>query len=158
MNKDEALKLALFDIERYQTKRQDFDRFENTLIKIKEALAQPDHIPDIGKLVMKEVSLPEQEPVEWQGRVGSCWRTTTPTKQQPTQKLRAEYLATIKRAEGAPAYEIRALFTSPPARKWVGLNDEQYIQIADTTFHAGLGIVAFSKAIEAKLKEKNYDN
>jgi hypothetical protein len=47
------------------------------------------------------------------------------------------------------------LYTSPPARKWVGLTDEQYIQIADTTFHAGLGIVAFSKAIEAKLKEKN---
>ncbi len=45
----EALKLALHDIERYQTKRQDFDRFENTLIKIKEALAQPEQ--------------PEQEPV-----------------------------------------------------------------------------------------------
>ena len=40
--KTEALKLALHDIERYQTKRQDFDRFENTVIKIKEALAQPD--------------------------------------------------------------------------------------------------------------------
>jgi hypothetical protein len=43
--KDEALKLALFDIERYQTKRKDFDRFENTVIKIKEALAQPKQKP-----------------------------------------------------------------------------------------------------------------
>jgi len=38
----EALKLALSDIENYQIKRQEFDRFENTVIKIKEALAQPE--------------------------------------------------------------------------------------------------------------------
>lgn len=46
MNKErEALKLALEAMERYQVKRQDFDRFADEITAIKEALAQPmDHI------------------------------------------------------------------------------------------------------------------
>ena len=35
----EALKLALAALEKYQTKRQDFDRFADEIIAIKEALA-----------------------------------------------------------------------------------------------------------------------
>ena len=42
-------------------------------------------------------------------------------------------------------------------REWVKLNDEQYIQISDTTFHAGRGLVAFARGIEAKLKELNHE-
>ena len=59
--KTEALTMALHDIERYQTKRQDFDSFENTLIKIKEALAQSDRVLAVGKTISAEPSLPEQE-------------------------------------------------------------------------------------------------
>jgi hypothetical protein len=44
----DALKLALEALERYQVKRQDFERFADVIIAIKEALAQP-----------------EQEPVAW---------------------------------------------------------------------------------------------
>ena len=41
----EALKLALEALERYQIKRQDFDRFADVITAIKEALAQPEQEP-----------------------------------------------------------------------------------------------------------------
>ena len=40
-------------------------------------------------------------------------------------------------------------------RTWVGLTDEEYINITDSVYHKGQGLVAYYKAIEAKLKEKN---
>ena len=40
-------------------------------------------------------------------------------------------------------------------RPWVGLTDEEYIHITDSVYHQGHGLVAYYKAIEAKLKEKN---
>lgn len=47
MNKErEALKLALNALEKYQTKRQDFDRFADEITEIKEALAKPDPTPE----------------------------------------------------------------------------------------------------------------
>ena len=53
--------------------------------------------------------------------------------------------------------------TTPPQRSessgkpsaWVGLTDEEYTHITDTVFHTGQGLVAYYKAIEARLKEKN---
>ena len=45
MIKDEALNLALEALERYQVKRQDFDRFADVITAIKEALAQPEQEP-----------------------------------------------------------------------------------------------------------------
>jgi hypothetical protein len=47
------------------------------------------------------------------------------------------------------------LYTHTPQRTWVGLTDEEYTHITDTVFHTGQGLVAYYKAIEAKLKEKN---
>ena len=41
MTKDEALKMALETLERYQVKRQDFEQFADVITAIKEALAQP---------------------------------------------------------------------------------------------------------------------
>ncbi len=52
---------------------------------------------------------------------------------------------------------VELLYAKPPKRPWVELNDEQYIKIADETFYAGLGFVAFARAIDAKLKELNHD-
>jgi hypothetical protein len=40
-------------------------------------------------------------------------------------------------------------------RQWVGLTDEEYIHITDSVYHQGHGLVAYYKAIEAKLKERN---
>jgi hypothetical protein len=41
MTKDEAMKQALEAMERYQVKRQDFDRFADEITAIKQALAAP---------------------------------------------------------------------------------------------------------------------
>lgn len=65
-----------------------------------------------------------QEPVAmWQGRpVGSTthpdhgWREVSPTKDEPTVEQRVAYLRTLKRADGSPAYEFRALYTRPAAQ------------------------------------------
>jgi len=50
---------------------------------------------------------------------------------------------------------VEPLYTAPPQRTWVGLTDDEYIHITDSVFHTGQGLVAYYKAIEAKLKEKN---
>ena len=42
-----------------------------------------------------------------------------------------------------------------PQRTWVGLTDEEYIHITDSVYHQGHGLVAYYKAIEAKLRERN---
>jgi len=52
-------------------------------------------------------------------------------------------------------YALCGPYAAPPQRTWVGLTDEEYTHITDTVFHTGQGLVAYYKAIEAKLKEKN---
>ena len=51
--------------------------------------------------------------------------------------------------------KVQMNYTTPPQRTWVGLTDEEYTHITDTVFHTGQGLVAYYKAIEAKLKERN---
>ena len=96
----------------------------------------------------------KQEPVEWQGNAGSGWRDIAPTKREPTQKLRAEYLATVKNAKGEPAYEIRALYTSPPQRQPLtegqinGLRELSPLdEICITGVHDGW-VIEFARALE----------
>jgi hypothetical protein len=55
--KDEALKLALEALERYQVKRQDFDRFADEITAIKQALAAP-----VQEQVAAELERIAQEP------------------------------------------------------------------------------------------------
>jgi glucokinase len=52
-------------------------------------------------------------------------------------------------------YALCGPYAAPPQRTWVDLTDEEYTHITDTVFHTGQGLVAYYKAIEAKLKEKN---
>ena len=45
-----------------------------------------------------------------------------------------------------------------PKREWVGLTDDVVFELADTNLYDGgknYGVLAFSKAIEQALKEKN---
>lgn len=57
-------------------------------------------------------------PASWQARVThdskSAWRQVTPTKAEPTVEARVEYLKTVRRADGEPAYEFRALYVGTP--------------------------------------------
>ena len=69
-SKTEALKLALEALERYQVKRQDFERFADVITAIKEALAQPEQKrpQNCGTgycSCIECVMEPEQEPVAW---------------------------------------------------------------------------------------------
>ena len=71
---------------------------------------------------------------------------------QPQQELVAywkEYAKGLQRDYDSLLADFQA------QRTWVGLTDEEYTHITDTVFHTGQGLVAYYKAIEAKLKEKN---
>ena len=57
-SKTEALKLALEALERYQVKRQDFERFADVITAIKEALAHPVTSELLGN--PKQLAQPEQ--------------------------------------------------------------------------------------------------
>jgi len=49
------------------------------------------------------------------------------------------------------------LYTAPP-KQWVGLTDDVVFELADTNLYEGgknFGVLAFAKAIEQALKEKN---
>ena len=56
----EAMKLALEALERYQVKRQDFDRFADEITALREALAEQPA---------------QQEPVAWMTKTRSVWKT-----------------------------------------------------------------------------------
>ena len=141
MTKDEALKLALHDIERYQIKRQDFDRFENTVIKIKEALVQLEQEPDCratGVCVRSGlyVAQPEQEPVA---------SLTISMFRGHMTNHDIDYFGDLP----AGSYQ---LYISPPKRKeWVGLTDDA---IQTIEFGAADKESAVLQA-QAKLKELN---
>ncbi|WP_375214279.1 hypothetical protein [Aquabacterium sp.] len=99
---------------------------------------------------------PVGEPAEWQARVNGnkhddAWRKVTPTKAEPTVSQRVEYLRSVKRADGQPAYEFRALYTRPAATpavpedsaqeamtsKWCWwFGDDERFQIVDTESEA----------------------
>jgi len=70
--------------------------------------------------LQKQAATPEPvgEPVEWQARANGskyddAWRKVAPTAAQPTVRQRVEYLRSLKRADGQPAYEFRALYDRP---------------------------------------------
>jgi hypothetical protein len=56
---------------------------------------------------------------------------------------------------GDAAAELRRL----ALKQWVGLTDDEVFELADTNLYEGgknFGVLAFAKAIEAELKEKNH--
>ena len=48
-------------------------------------------------------------------------------------------------------WEIRALYTTPPQRTWVGLTDEERYELLDKAYNPE----SYAVLVEAKLKEKN---
>jgi hypothetical protein len=47
------------------------------------------------------------------------------------------------------------LYTAPPRREWVGLKDDEIKEVANSCVWSETYHVDFSRAIEAKLREKN---
>ena len=91
-----------------------------------------------------------QEPVaQWQKRHLHHWEG----KWENTNEHDAKWWR-----DNAQGWEIRALYTSPQSKPWVGLTEEQIVQLslewpAETNDWASH--IEFARAIEAKLKEKN---
>ena len=144
MTKDEALKLAMEAMEIT-------GGFDVEINAIKEALAQSEQETPKGwkSEIWKSVKQQEQESVTWGvdwGKAGDI-PCVSIIKRVPNGSIE------VMAVEYAP-YS----YTTPPQRTWVGLTDEEVLDMA-RTFGAQPwppnSCAVFGKMIEAKLKEKN---
>ena len=55
----------------------------------------------------------------------------------------------------AESHRALPLYTTPPAREWVGLTDEEIWGTGSVLSLSVRGILEFARAVEAKLREKN---
>jgi hypothetical protein len=86
----------------------------------------------IGRVVCDGRCMPEQEPVAWMYKNGIYMS-------DPSNSV-------------SPEFVITPLYTASPKREWVGLTDEEIVEILDFDNPT---IRKFAYAIEAKLKERN---
>jgi hypothetical protein len=111
---------------------------------------------------------PQQEPVAWMDADGNVSDNNDhkcfPIPLYTTPPQRTERPVDCERCNRLEeqAYDLvgklrvaNIKLSMQPQSTWVGLTDEEYTHITDTVFHTGQGLVAYYKAIEAKLKEKN---
>jgi hypothetical protein len=130
----EVLKLALEFLEDNQHYVADNENhfyvvmYNNAIEKCKEALAQP-----------------EQEPV--------AWVSEDVCKGQYIDGRPRKIWWECEKGVGT------AFYTTPPQRTWVGLTDTEIdaIYTGVRAVHREIDSDVFARAIEAKLKEKNFD-
>jgi hypothetical protein len=63
-----------------------------------------------------------------------------------------------ERVNGSDPIKSQPLYTAPPKKQWVGLTDEEIHEVTSKKWwdwEDAFDIEGFSRAIEAKLKEKN---
>jgi hypothetical protein len=125
MNKDKALDLALEAMERYQVKRQDFDRFADEITAIKQARSAPENVW-----------------LYW--KVNDRCVVTGPFKTTSKEE-----------AYGPDCIDATPLTVPAAQRQWVGLTDDEIQAIAFTAVSENWDWLRFARAIEANLKEKN---
>jgi hypothetical protein len=132
MTKDEALKMAIEIFTKFKS-----DYFHMTFGERWEKL---DKAIDLVKEALEQ---PAQEPVGFV--VGS--------ENYPDINIGHASITDNTLAVGT------ALYTHP--HQWQGLTDDEYKEMFGIAMQGGVkaydGIVKFARAIEAKLKEKNYD-
>jgi len=135
----EAMKLALEAMERYQVKRQDFDRFADEITALQKALANEalDRKAENARELGLDYEPAQQKPVAWISKHGVVYPFDA-------------------KDEVHPINDLQPLYTSPPAqRPWVGLTDEEAFQICVDCGCLSEDWLTLLDAIEAKLKEKN---
>jgi len=95
----------------------------------------------VGNMALAQAS---QEPVAWgvfEGNLHDMFFS----------QAEAEHMALLK---GSHA-EVRPLYTHPPQRTWVGLTEEDAIELLPVGDWEIESTLEFAKAIEDKLKERN---
>ena len=104
-----------------------------------EALNRPVHEQKMHAItaIKKALAQPEQEPVARVIDDGSPEGAT-------------EWIPFAKRVEPLKTGDL--LYTAPPKRPWVGLTDEELLDIADMAYANDLELL---HNLQAKLKEKN---
>ena len=127
MTKDEALKLALEALHGFipylpLNDEAQCGRYDKAITAIKEALAQP-----------------EQEPVGWYDSISGQMDFTFYKPHRKPSSPSAEWIPVYSRP-------------SPPQRTWVGLTDDERI---DLMYESGGNEIVAIQITEAKLKEKN---
>ena len=171
MTKDETITLMLETlVEHGSAYLGRYEQYQYAITKGKEALAQQEQETDVGKLVTKEVSLPEQE-TDWEGIAADQALTIALMKseQEPVYLIWNDWDTRWeigrKQTYDDTSEENRwLLYTSPPKREWVGLTDEQalkQITAGDAPYRVLCGakeLLVYAHAIEAKLKELNHEN
>ena len=126
MTKDEALNLALETLES-----------SRVFVMSREMIKQPegaDWYDNRINAIKEALAQPEQEPVLWMMPDGNT-----------ADKWALQFYGGQK---GKP------LYTTPPPRKWVGLTDEEIMDMYNEP-QSDAEMIAFGREVEAKLKEKN---
>ena len=105
---------------------------EMALVTLEEKLAvlEPTKYAETIEALRQALAQPEQEPLVWMNKYGHVSSEQT-----------EEY--------NAP------LYTAPPKREWVGLTIDEVLNLLPSSEWKADVTLIFSKAIEAKLKEKN---
>ena len=113
-----------------------------------EVMSRPEHFMNRAMKALRErLAQPEQEPVAWMFEDDEDNGHKT-FQQSPPSPEAVAYLAKWNRPAWVP------LYTTPPQRTWVGLSEKEMYKLW-LTVDEETDRMAFGKAVEAKLKEKN---
>jgi hypothetical protein len=106
---------------------------------LRQALVDAD---DTSQERVDEIVKDEHEPVAWRYKYpDGVWR-----------------FSNGERVNGSDPIKSQPLYTAPPKKQWVGLTDEEIHEVTSKKWwdwEDAFDIEGFSRAIEAKLKEKN---
>ncbi len=133
----EAMQLAIEALELYQS-RMSVQMFDEAVRALRQALEV-----NMSEERVDETVKSEHEPVAF---------INVEKQKLEWAKLTSWHTPTIVNLPKIP------LYTAPP-KQWVGLTDDVVFELADTNLYEGgknFGVLAFAKAIEQALKEKNH--
>ena len=157
----EAMKLALEALEdANDVARMEFsdeDYYSEAINALRQALVDADDTSQ--KCVDEMVKTEHDRAVELGQAYERGWNAAL-AQQEPVAWLSTDcigerYLCFTKPKDNDP---VQPLYTTPPKREWVGLTDEEIQKVVSKKWwdwEDAFDIEGFSRAIEAKLKEKN---